>query len=84
MPGQESWGEWEREGERERERQVSPGWLWRGGGLRPKEGGVRTEEGRNCQSWAGCGSLVVGGVRRDRSLLSQAERGHRKQLSTPS
>lgn len=61
MPGQESWGEGGREGERKAsESQAGSGG---GVGLRPKEGGVRTKEGRNCQSCAGGGSLVgVGGL----------------------
>lgn len=43
MPGQESWGEWGREGERKAsESQAGSGG---GVGLRPKEGGVRTEGG---------------------------------------
>jgi hypothetical protein len=45
MPGQESWGEWGREGERKAsESQAGSGG---GVGLRPKEGGVRTEGGRS-------------------------------------
>lgn len=60
MPGQESGGGRERGREGERKASESQAGSGGGVGLRPKGGGVRTEEGRNCQSWAGGGRSPVG------------------------
>lgn len=52
-------------------------------GLRPRGGGVRTEEGRSCRLGLVVAAWWQGRDGRGRSLLSQAKRGHWKQLSAP-